>query len=187
MMNRANCKNGVSFVCYNNMVDILSKDIILTNKAKKERARLTQLYGHLYKRHFLDEGYKCFYCGETAQCLDHVPAISTLEDMPKEYMRRNKLPHALVPSCFECNKILTNRNMPHVLDRLIYLESYYEKLMKKQQTMWDDDEIEELGRNMKLYVKHQQEKLHVYVYKIRAIQMRQIKPETYPVFSDEIC
>lgn len=171
------CKDNVRLECYNYYLALIKGDKMANNK---ERDRLRKIYGHLYKRHFITEGYKCFYCGETGQCLDHVPALTTLEGLPKDYMKRNKIPYSLLPCCFECNKILGDRNIINVLDRLLYLESYYEAHLKKQKSKWDKDEIEELGENLQKFVKHRQEKLDIYIQKIRAIHLRQLKPESYP-------
>lgn len=176
------CKDSVSLECYNYYLALIKGDKNMASKKDRERARLQEIYGGLYKRHFITEGYKCFYCGETAQCLDHSPALTTLESMPKGYMKRNEIPHALLTCCFQCNSALGSKNLPTVLDRLMYLESYYEAFLKKQKQKWDSEEIDELGSNLKKYVKHKQEQLDIYVWKIRAIQMRQIKPETFPVY-----
>lgn len=173
-----NCKDDVSLECYNYYRALTKGDKIMANN--KERERLQKLYGSLYKRHFITEGYKCFYCGETAQCLDHVPALTTLETLPKGYMKKNSIPYSLLTCCFECNKALGDRNIIHVLDRLLYLESYYEALLKKQKSKWDEDELSEMGENMQKFIRHKQERLDIYVQKIRAIQLRQLKNETYP-------
>lgn len=176
------CKGSVRLECYNYYRALTKGDNKMASKKTQERERLQKVYGHLYKRHFITEGYKCFYCGETAQCLDHSPALSTLEGMPKNYMKKNEIPHTLLPCCFQCNAALGSKNLPTVIDRLLYLESYYDAFFKKQKKKWDSEKIEELGNNLKRFVKHKQEQLDVYLWKIRAIQMRQIKPETFPIF-----
>ena len=179
------CKDVVSLECYNYYLALTKGDNNMASKKNKERMRLQEIYGGLYKRHFITEGYKCFYCGETAQCLDHTPALSVLEGLPKGYMKRNKIPYALLPCCFECNAALGNKSFLTAFERLMYLESYYEAFFKKQQRKWDNEEIEEMGDNLKRYIKHQKEKLDIYVQKIRAIQLRQMKPETYPEYHEE--
>jgi hypothetical protein len=102
--------------------------------------------------------------------------------MPYKERKRFGIPAALVPCCDECNRILGDRVLVNVEDRLLYLESYYDKYLNKQKSMWTDDEIEELGPSLQDMVRSRQEKLQRFVHKIRAIQLRQIKVETHPTF-----
>ena len=188
MRNILNCKDYVSLECYNYYMALMKGDNIMAknrSKSAKERARLQEIYGGLYKRHFITEGYKCFYCGETAQCLDHSPPLTVLEGLPRGYLKRNEIPYALLPCCYECNAALGGKSFLTVFERLIYLESYYDAYFKKQKGKWNDEELKEMGENLKRYIQHKQEKLDIYLQKIRAIQLRQLKPETYPVYSKE--
>jgi hypothetical protein len=50
---------------------------------------------------------------------------------------------------------------------------------------WDEEELSEMGTNLKRYIKHEKEKLDIYLQKIRAIQLRQLKPETYPTYTKD--
>jgi 5-methylcytosine-specific restriction endonuclease McrA len=179
------CKDSVSLECYNYYLALVKGDNNMTSKKNKERERLQAIYGGLYKRHFITEGYKCFYCGETAQCLDHSPALSVLEGLPRGYMKRNKIPHTLLTSCYECNAALGGKSFLTAFERLMYLESYYEAFFKKQMGRWDEEELSEMGTNLKRYIKHEKEKLDIYLQKIRAIQLRQLKPETYPTYTKD--
>jgi hypothetical protein len=70
------------------------------------------------------------------------------------------------------------------MDRLVFLESYYDVKLQKQRSLWTDDEIDELGRNLKDFVRARQEMSSRFMYKIRAIQSRQIRPETFPSFAE---
>ena len=70
------------------------------------------------------------------------------------------------------------------MERLQYLESYYEAKLIKQRKLWSDDEIEELGGRLKDFVRARQEMASRFMYKIRAIQNRQIRPETFPSFAE---
>ena len=153
--------------------------------AKQKRNQLMKSHGHKYKRHFLIEGYYCFYCGDPANTLDHVPPLSAMETLDREKRKKDRIPAALVPCCSECNNALGDRQLWTVFDRLLYLETYYDAYFKKQKSMWSEDEIEELGPSLKEAVRHRQEKLNRYIDKIRAIQVRQLKPETYPIWVDD--
>lgn len=148
----------------------------------KQRQYLMKLHGSKYKRHFLTEGYYCFYCSDPAQCLDHVPPLSMIDVYTHEERKKSNIPAVLLSCCTECNSALGSRLLPTANERLLYLESYYEAFFKKQKAMWTDDEIDELGDSLKSSVRARQEKLNRYVDKIRAIQLRLIRVETHPTF-----
>ena len=150
----------------------------------KERIRLNKLHGHKYKRLFLNEGYFCFYCADPASSLDHVPPLSSMDNLDYDYRKKHSIPCALLPCCMDCNAALGDRKLFTAMERLQYLESYYEAKLMKQRKLWSDDEIEELGGSLKDYVRARQEKISRFMYKIRAIQMRQIRPETFPAMSE---
>jgi len=155
----------------------------MATKAQKQRQQLMKTHGHKYQRHFITEGYYCFYCGDPAQALDHVPPLTMMDVIGPEKIKKDRIPRALVPCCTECNSALGNRQLMTVFDRLLYLESYYEAFFKQQKAMWSDEEIDELGPSLREFVRHKQDKLDRYIDKIRAIQLRQLKPETYPVYA----
>ena len=157
----------------------------MKNSKSKHREMLMKVHGHKYKRHFTNEGYYCFYCGDPGQCLDHVPPLSMMDVLSKEKIKKDRIPRALVPCCNECNGALGDRQLLSVMDRLLYLESYYDAYLKRCRALWTDEEIDELGSSLKEYVRHRQDKLHRYVDKIRHLQLRQIKTETFPVYETD--
>lgn len=156
----------------------------MANRNKK-REILMKLHGHKYKRHFTQEGYYCFYCADPADTLDHVPPLSEMDILTPEKRKKEKIPAALVPCCAECNQALDARRLWTVFDRLMYLESHYDAYFKRQSMMWTEEEINELGPSLRESVRHRQDKLGRYRDKIRAIQVRQLKPETYPDYCDD--
>lgn len=144
-----------------------------------------RIHGHKYKRHFTEEGYRCFYCGDSAQCLDHVPALSWIDSLDTPYRRTHNIPTSLIPACFECNKALGDKPLHTVVERLDYLESHYDKKFSKQQSLWDEEEIESLGFNLRAMVRHHQGKVMEFLTKLRGVQSRLYKTETFPVFNNE--
>jgi hypothetical protein len=157
----------------------------MPSKASKERLRLMKIFGKLYKRHFITEGYYCFYCGAPAQCLDHVPPLKIMDSLDKNKLKKDKIPKCLLPSCSECNSRLGDRALITVMDRLLYLESYYDAHFKKQKAKWTKEEINELGPSLREYVKHHQDKLNLYLDKIRNIQLRMLRDETHPRYTED--
>ena len=152
---------------------------------KKNRRLQMAMYGSRYKRHFLDEGFYCFYCGDPAHCLDHLPSLSLMPDITLEELKQEKIVCSLLPVCDECNFASNAKKHFHAIDRLTFLEIYYEKHFKKMKSSWSAEEIDELGPSLREYVKAKQEKIDRYIDKIRGIQKRLAMPHTFPMFEDE--
>ena len=149
---------------------------------RKHRQDLIKMHHHKYTRHYTTEGYYCFYCGDPAEGLDHVPPISLIDAMPYKKRKQDRIPAVTVACCQECNSALSNRRLTTVDDRLMFLESYYDAKFKQQNAMWTEEEINELGFSLQKSVRARQEKLQRYIHKIRAIQRRHIMVETHPTF-----
>lgn len=149
---------------------------------RKHRQDLIKMHHHKYTRHYTTEGYYCFYCGDPAEGLDHVPPISLIDVMPYKKRKQDRIPAVTVACCQECNSALSNRRLATVDDRLMFLESYYDAKFKQQNAMWTEEEINELGFSLQKSVRARQEKLQRYIHKIRAIQRRHIMVETHPTF-----
>jgi len=152
---------------------------------KKNRRLQMAMYGSRYKRHFLDEGFYCFYCGDPAQCLDHLPSLSLMSDFSMEDLKKQKIVCSLLTACDECNFASAAKHHFYPIDRLIFLENHYEKHFKKMKSLWSAEEIEELGPSLREYVKAKQEKTNRYIDKIRGIQKRLAMPHTFPMFEEE--
>jgi hypothetical protein len=145
----------------------------------RERNRLYTTYNQFYDRHYIEEGYMCFYCNDYAETLDHVPPLSWIEVFKLENLRKNGIPLATVPCCAECNRLLGGRKLLTVEDRLEYLETKYSALFEKL-ARWSDEEIEEMGQSFRQTLKSQRHREDELMRKIRAIEQRQIKPWTFP-------
>lgn len=133
-------------------------------------------YGHLYKRVTGFDLSTCAYCGAPRQCLDHVPAISILENIDvKQYIRKGGK-FLLYPSCGQCNGMLNNKPYVAYLDRLDYLEKRYLQRMDKIE-VWTPKEIEEMTGMMKAYIQGGQYKVQMYIRKCEVIDENRLKHE----------
>lgn len=150
--------------------------------SSRYRKKLVQLHNHKYERHYTPEGFYCFYCGDPADTLDHVPSLSSIDTMDYQYRKRHRIPAITVACCSACNGATSSRRLDTVQDRLLYLESFYQRIFEKSSKTWSQDEIDELGPSLKNFVKSSQERLQRYVHKIRGIQRRFILVETHPTF-----
>jgi len=94
---------------------------------------------------------KCFYCGDTTQQItrDHVIPVSSKKG-GRYYSTKDT-----VPCCKECNSTLGNKPFYTVESRALYLaERFAQKYKKALNTAkWDDEDIEELGKNLKSFVR----------------------------------
>lgn len=104
------------------------------------RQKAIKLYNARYDRLYQDVKNTgvCFYCGEYSILLDHYPPITKAEyyDTSADFM--------LIPSCKECNSLLSDSVQDSLIDRVNYIKSKlakrYSGLIKANHT---DDELEQ--------------------------------------------
>jgi hypothetical protein len=101
-------------------------------------------YGHLYKVLTVKDGpFTCFYCGDNACTYDHCPPISRVDDY-RAYRLMIEL-YLKIPSCKECNSLLSNKlqeTLEHRIDLLKDLLSRRYRNMFKG-GMWSKSRIDE--------------------------------------------
>lgn len=103
-----------------------------------------------YDDHISLYGKDCYYCGQYADTVDHVPAVN----MIKFYTNYYKI---LVKACRECNFCLSDRMLPTLISRLEFLHKKYRiryaRLLKMPR--WDDEELMELRGQLKRYIEEE--------------------------------
>jgi len=117
-----------------------------------------KIYEQLYKRAVVTEEdvWICFYCGETADTVDHHPPISRVTDYralygePKEYIK--------VGCCKECNAILSNSITETLKERKKLLNDKLSRRYSRilRQPDWSSTDFKEakLKGKLKRYVKN---------------------------------
>lgn len=95
------------------------------------RKQAKSVYADLYAffQHNPQQPFTCFYCGDSASGMDHVPPLSRVDDY-----RAFKLRHEFfikVPCCQECNSLLSDSLQIHIIDRVCYAHDLLEKKYKK--------------------------------------------------------
>ena len=111
----------------------------------RERTRLTKIYNHLYRIPVkCEDYYKCMYCGIDRQCLDHVPPLSTIENIDINEYKKDGGKFLLIPSCLKCNQFLGFYNSNSMYDRINLLISKYNKKLKKR-PIWTEEELSEMS------------------------------------------
>lgn len=121
------------------------------------RLHAEALYGHRYQRFYHDvlNRYCCFYCGQPADTMDHVPPLTRVSDYEAFGLANPR--YLTVPSCPECNSLAGDTLQESILDRAVFihraLESKYRKTLKSAN--WSEAEIRQAGLSgrLKWYIK----------------------------------
>ena len=91
----------------------------------------------------------CAYCGSLADQRDHVVPKSHNVRVTRNRRKRNNT-GAVVSCCFECNSLLSNRNLTTIKDRAEFLLRSYERRWKKFMRLPDMDEYDLDGMSDRL-------------------------------------
>lgn len=94
----------------------------------------------------------CVYCGSPADTRDHVPPITRVNDYRSIGLKNEQ--YLLVPCCKSCNSYLNDSLQDNIFDRIEHLKDILASKFSKQlkEVEWDDDELEELGDNLRSFV-----------------------------------
>lgn len=139
--------------------------------ANQRRKQLTKQYGRLYKRVEFFDFSKCAYCGAPRELLDHVPAITLLDNINVRSYRKKGGKLLLYPCCSECNKYLGASKAVSYHERLTVLETRYARKLNKIE-VWDEDELKEMGHVLRAFIQANQCKLGHFNEKLSAIHER---------------
>ena len=119
------------------------------------RVRRERQYNHLYREHPLNSLERCLYCGEPGACLDHVPALVSVDSGGIS----NDIPHLLVLSCLHCNLTLGDKRIHTLEARQKYLafalRAKYRRVLSRED--WSYQEMEALLGVLRIDIRHQGE------------------------------
>lgn len=98
---------------------------------------------------------RCVYCGNFPSDLDHVPPISWAYSLGHKHMvNEYNAPFIKVPSCGECNRILSDRNLFTLKERKQYiaatLRENYRKL--RESPTWTIEDMAETEGRLREYI-----------------------------------
>lgn len=107
-----------------------------------------ELHKHLYKPGF--KSSKCYYCNDPADTTDHVPSLREVYIRGVDFFESKRILFLTIPSCGVCNSALGDKGWTPD-QRAAMLYEYYSKKYTKilNQPHWDDEELEELGPNLR--------------------------------------
>jgi len=111
------------------------------------------------------ERYKCVYCGDIANELDHV--------IPKSYANTQSYSKdKVIPCCKECNVNLGNVAYHTISGRASYLIPIYRKKYNKilKFPEWDEYDLEDMSKNMKKSIIFMQNKRELIKLRIKNLE-----------------
>jgi hypothetical protein len=97
-------------------------------------------------------GFKCYYCGDSAQTVDHSPPISYVYAIGTEEALARGLELVKVPCCTECNSVhLGDKPLLTLTDRA---KAVYDGIQRRHKRVlgmpnWYDEDLEELGHTLR--------------------------------------
>lgn len=120
----------------------------MTNRRIKEYT-----FNNAYEKLDFYEG-RCYYCGEFAGTVDHVPALDNVASNGTSYYQNKGISLVLVDCCLECNVLLGNKSLDTLEDRKQYLCKKYKLRYKKilAAPNWTDEELEEISCKLKFNI-----------------------------------
>lgn len=94
----------------------------------------------------------CVYCGQPADTMDHVPPLSRVDDYRAMGVAWEAF--LLVKACRPCNLALGDSLQRDVLERIQVLKDLLSKGGRREfvRDLWDEDEVNELGKNLRSLV-----------------------------------
>ena len=119
----------------------------------KTRIKRYRQYNSIYEYRF--KGFKCYYCGDTAQTVDHVPPLDYVYMYGTDHCSREGIELIKVPACKECNsKILNDVHLVTLEERVLYVYKGIQKYHKKVLAMpnHEEDELAELGYALRVSI-----------------------------------
>lgn len=144
---------------------------------KKSRRKARSAVGALYRRPLFGDLSLCQYCGDKRESLDHVPPLAVAVDMDVDKFRKGGGELLLVPCCLICNQLLNAKLLMTLSERTHFLWERYAKEIDRMSDLWEEDEIAELGRGLQPMVRARQNKVAMYVRKLRGVEDRMLEME----------
>lgn len=144
----------------------------------KRRALAKKEIGRLYSRIKNHDLGICYYCGDKRECLDHVPPLSIAVDLDLDQFRKKGGRLLLVPSCGQCNSLLGAKRLGSICERVNLLWNAYARLIERTDHRWSQEEMDELGRNLRGVVEAGARKSREYIRKLRGIEYRLLSDDS---------
>jgi len=122
-------------------------------RRSSQRSRDMRGTGFFYKKKFRWVNF-CIYCGQAQQCWDHVFPLSSAAslDLTRDSVKKVLFQGLnMVPCCASCNNTAGAERFTNIREKRAYIQKKLRQKHKKilRHIIWDDDEIEGLGKNLR--------------------------------------
>lgn len=154
----------------------------------QERNRLLRIYGKFYSQHYYSRPPEirgdCYYCGEFADTIEHVPPVSRIEERSIAEWKASGIDIFTVRCCSHCNSMLGAKRLLTIEERLAYIENQLTKKYERESKLWSASEIAEMSPEFRRTITARQNKKIQLLERIRNVQWRQQQlpiefPENY--------
>jgi len=100
----------------------------------------------------------CAYCGEDAECLDHVIPYSYTSAVSSKKRKGGSDVGFKIPACSQCNSILSDKIFRNIVERKEYVHKRLRKILHRYNAVvqWDESEMAEMGWALRQAVEAQQ-------------------------------
>ena len=134
------------------------------------RKTLESLYDHRYRRLNGDRAniyWRCTYCGEPADTIDHFPPLSRVSD----YQAVDETGiYIKFPACRQCNSIAADTLDDSFLDRIERVKDRlarkYARFIRPPAAEWSQQDLDELDLNLRSAVLADSKKRDIYLSRI---------------------
>ena len=125
-------------------------------KTNKNRQKYKIVETHYMKAGYLNQK-RCVYCGDIPNELDHVPPISWAYALGHKHMvEEYNAPFIKVPSCPECNRLLSDKKYFTLKERKQYIAAKLRENFRKlrENPSWTIEDIAEMDGRLREYVEN---------------------------------
>ena len=143
--------------------------LVSKNYVNQERRLALSRVGGFYKKHPMMRVDVCFYCGLiNPPELDHSPAVIWAYSLGPSWFFDRNVNLWLIPSCRECNSLLSDKPLHTAKQRKAFISSQLEARYQAalQLPKWDEHEIDELRGRLKTRIQRSEDMKRILVRRI---------------------
>lgn len=120
----------------------------------KSRRILEQRFNKLYTK--LHDDKQCYYCGDIATSIDHIPALTLIYAYGIDYFESKGIALVTVSACHDCNTRLNAKPAYTVQHRARII---YDRLIRVHQKLlamptWDKNDLDNLSGSLCIMVEN---------------------------------
>ena len=146
----------------------------------KNRDAILRQYGQLYDWHEYERlpgSMGCYYCGDPANTVDHIPPLSAVDTRKTDDWRKDGFKFLKVRCCSACNSSLGPKWLFRPLDRAKYIEERLIRKYEREANLWSEEEIKEMGPEFQRTIRAKKKAAVLLLERLRAAQWRVLREQ----------